>query len=96
MQGVSTRRTSVLSLKKECTNQQLLSLVGNLSFACPAVPIFLHCLIDLRMTAKHLHHCIQIFREAQLDIIWWQDFLPTWSGSSLIQDIHWTSSLQMH
>ena len=43
-------------------------LFGNLSFACPAGLIFLHRLIDLSMTVKHLHRFIQISREAQLDI----------------------------
>ena len=77
----------------------ILSLVRKLSFACKVVPaghIFLCCLLDLSMTVKHLHHHIQIFREAQLDIIWWQDFLPTWSGSSLILDTHWTTSPDIH
>ena len=48
------------------------------------------------MTVKHLHHHIRISREAQLDIICWQDFLPTWSGSSLILDTHWMTSPDMH
>ena len=62
----------------------------------PAGRIFLRHLIDLSMSVKYLHHHIWISREAQFDIIWWQDFLPTWSGSSLILDTHWTISPDMH
>ena len=73
-------------------------LIGKLSFACKVVPagrIFLRCLIDLSMTVKHLHHRIQISRDAQPDLVWWYDFLPSWSGSSLILDTHWTTSSDM-
>ena len=71
------------STQKKCTKRQLLSLIGKLSFACRVVPagrIFLRRLIDLSMTVERFHHHIRIFQEAQRDIIWWQDFLPTWSG----------------
>ena len=84
--------------RKKCTKRQL-SLVGKLSFACKVVHagrIFLHRLFDLSMSVKHLYHHIRISREARFDIIWWQDFLPTWSGSSLILDTHWTTSPDMH
>ena len=61
----------------------------------PAGHIFLHRLIDLNMTVEHFHH-IHISQEFQPDIIWWQDFLPTWSGSSLILNTHWTISPSMN
>ena len=48
------------------------------------------------MTVKYLHHHIRITWEAQLDLIWWQDFLPSWSGSSLILDTHWTTSSEIN
>ena len=84
---------------KKCTKRQLLSLIGKLSFACKVIPpgqIFLRHLLDLSMTAKHLHHHIRISHEAQLDILWWQDFLPSWPGSSLILETQWTTSSQMN
>ena len=87
------------STRKKCTKRQLLSLIGKLSFACKVVPagcIFLRCLIDLSMTVERFHHHIRISQEAQQDIIWWQDFLPTWSGSSLILNTHWTISPYMN
>ena len=83
---------------KKCTKRELLSLIGKLSFAWKVVPadrIFLRHLIDLSTTVKYLHHHIRITREAQL-LIWWQDFLPSWSGSSLILDTHWTPSSEMN
>ena len=85
--------------RKKCTKRQLLSLIGKLSFACKVVPagrIFLRRLLNLSMTAKHLHHHIRISHEAQLDILWWQDFLPSWPGSSLILETQWTTSSQMN
>ena len=72
---------------KKCIKRELLSLIGKLLFTCKVVPAgrsFLHRLIDLSMTVKHLHHHIRISRDAQLDLVWWYDFLPSWSGSSLI------------
>ena len=87
------------STRKKCTKCQLLSLIGKLSFVCKVVPtgrIFLRRLIDLSMTVERFHHHIRISQEAQLDIIWWQDFLPTWSGSSPILNTHWTISPSMN
>ena len=84
---------------KKCTKQQLLSLIGKLSFACKVVPagrIFLCRLVDLSMTVQRFHHHIRISQEARLDIIWWLDFLPTWPGSSLVLDTHWTSGPSMN
>ena len=87
------------STRKKCTKRQLLSLIGKLSFACKVVPagrIFLRRLIDLSITVKCPHHHIRISQEAQRDIIWLQDFLPTWSGSSLILNTHRTISPSMN
>jgi len=74
--------------------------IGKLSFVCKVVPagcIFLHHLIDLSMSVQHLHYRLSIILEAQRDLAWWQDFLPSWSGTSLILDTHWTphSSMQL-
>ena len=45
--------------KRKCTKHQLLSLVGQLSFACKVIPagrIFLRHLIDLSCTVSRMHH----------------------------------------
>ena len=62
-------------------------MIGKLSFAykvVPAGPIFLHRLIDLSCSVSKLHHHICITNEARLDLLWWSDFLPSWSGTSMI------------
>jgi len=87
-----------LSKKRKRTKRQLLSLIGKLSFACKVVPtgrIFLRRLIDLSMTVKHPHHRLPISVEAERDLAWWQDFLPSWSGTSFVLDTHWTLSSEM-
>ena len=106
MASISDERKSLMleelqsfTTRKKCTKRQLLSLIGKLSFACKVVPagrIFLRRLIDLSITVQRFHHHIRISQEARLDIIWWLDFLPTWPGSSLILDTHWTSSPSMN
>ena len=75
--------------KRSCTKQQLLSLIGKLSFICKVVRpgrIFLRRLIDLSMTVDKLHHHININVHALADIKWWIDFLPTWNKKSLIPE----------
>ena len=54
-----------------CTKQQLLSLIGKLSFACKVIPasrIFLRRLIDLSCTVSPLHHHIRLNQQACLDV----------------------------
>ena len=74
--------------RKKCIKQELLSLIGKLSFACKILPagrMFLRRLIDLSTTVKQLHRHIRLTTDARLDIRWWFDFLPQWSGKTLIQ-----------
>jgi len=47
------------------------------------------------MPVKYLHYHLPITPEAKQDLAWWEDFLPSWSGSSLILDTHWTPSSDM-
>ena len=85
-------------LIKKCTKHKLLSLIGKLSFACKVVPagrIFLHHLIDLSCSVAKFHHHIPITNEACLDLLLWSDFLPSWSGTSMILDTNWTLSSAM-
>ena len=75
--------------KRSCTKQQLLSLIGKLSFICKVVRpgrIFLRRLIDLGMSVKKLSHHININKEAQEDIKWWWEFLPARNRHSLIPE----------
>ena len=43
-----------------------------------------------------MHHHLRLTKEAWLDLQWWLDFLPHWSGKSLILNTHWTSIATMH
>ena len=80
---------------KKCTKRELLSLIGKLSFAAKVVQpdrIFLCRLIDSSTTVRELRHHISINREAQRDIEWWLEFLPTWNVQSIILEQNWTAS----
>ena len=75
--------------KKSCTKQQLLSLIGKLSFICKVVRpgrIFLRRLINLSMSVQKLHHHISINKQSLEDIKWWWEFLQTWNQRSLIPE----------
>ena len=81
--------------RDKCTQRELLSLIGKLSFCCKVLPagrIFLRRMIDLSNTVARLHHHISLTTEAYLDIRWWIDFLPSWSGTSLILNTRWIPS----
>ena len=78
--------------------QELLSLIGKLSFACKVVPsgrILLQRLIDLSTSVEKLHHHLALTHKAKLDLKWWLEFLPQWSGKSLILESHWTTNTSM-
>ena len=65
--------------RRKCTKQQLLSLIGKLSFACKVVPagrIFLRRMIDLSCSVSRIHHHIRLTKEVRLDMYWWVNFLP--------------------
>ena len=83
----------------KCTKQQLLSLIGKLSFACKVVPagrIFLCRMIDLSCSVSRIHHHIRLTKEAHLDMYWWLNFLPQWSGTSCILETKWTTTISMN
>ena len=85
--------------RRKCTKQQLLSLIGKLSFACKVVPagrIFLRRLIDLSCSVSRIHHHIRLTKEARLYMYWWFNFLPQWSGTSCILETEWTTTPSMN
>ena len=56
---------------RKCTKQQLLLLIGKLSFACKVVPagrIFLCRMIDLNCSVSRIHHHIRLTKEVRLDM----------------------------
>ena len=81
--------------RHKCCKRELLSLIGKLSFACKVVPagrIFLRRLIDKSTTVSWLRDRLRITQDVKADIQWWLDFLPTWTGVSLLLESDWTSS----
>jgi len=87
-----------ISRSRTCTKRALLSLIGKLAFACKVVPpgrIFLRRLIDLSTSVTRLHHHVTLNREAMADLYWWLDFLPSWPGTSLLLQSHWSLAPDM-
>ena len=67
------------------SKQELLSLIGTLSFAAKVVPAgrtFLRRAIDLSTSASQPHETISLDRGFRLDILWWLTFASPWSGKS--------------
>ena len=65
--------------RDKCTQRELLSLIGKLSFCYKVIPagrIFLCRMIDLSNTVSCLHHHIGLTTEANLDLQWWLDSFP--------------------
>ena len=48
--------------------------------------------VDLSSTVAHMHHRISLTTNARLYFQWWLEFLPRWSGISLILNNRWTPS----
>lgn len=87
-----------LSKDEKCTKRDLLSVIGKLSFACKVIPagrIFLRRLIDKSCSVFCLHHHVSLTKEANLNIYWWLNFLPQWSGTFRILQTQWTASPSM-
>ena len=76
--------------------QQLLSLIGKLSFICKVVRpgrIFLRRLIDLSTSVNKLHHHITMNKSVREDLKWWMEFLQSWNQTSIIpESFHITSA----
>ena len=74
--------------KKKAQKRDLLSFIGVLAFASKVVKpgrMFLRRLIDLSSSVTSLNFYVTFNAEARADIAWWQKFLPTWNGISIIQ-----------
>ena len=77
------------------SKQELLSLIGTLSFAAKVVPAgrtFLRRMIDLSTTAANLHDTISLSDDFRRDLDWWLAFATPWNGRSLFLSPRWTPS----
>jgi hypothetical protein len=84
--------------RRSCTKRQLLSLIGKLTFVSRVVRhgrTFVRRLIQLSKRAKYLHYKITLNSEARADISWWQNYLPTWNGISIIDNSKWLTNTEI-
>ena len=86
---------STWSTRTHCRKQELLSLIGTLSFAAKVVPAgstFLRRMIDTATTVPSLQDDIQLSESFRLDFEWWQAFATPWNGRSFFLRPGWTPS----
>ena len=53
-------------------------------------------MIYLSCSVSRIHHHIMLTKEVRLDIYWWVNFLPQWSGTSCILETKWTTTISMN
>ena len=73
--------------KKGCRKRELQSLLGHLQHAAIVVRpgrTFVRRLIELVSAFQKGTHCIRINESTRSDIIWWQVFMESWNGISLM------------
>ena len=78
------------SSRKSCTKRELLSLVGQLQHAgCVVRPgrTFLRRMISLSTIPKGLHHRVRLNVGFRSDLMWWNAFLESWNGKSMMSGI---------
>ena len=78
--------------KKWCTRKELESLVGKLNHACAVVThglTFLRRTINLLWDSKPHRRYIRLNKPCQLDLEWWNEFLPLWNGVSFFDLPEW-------
>ena len=73
------------SARTQCKKQELLSLIGTLSFSAKVVPAgrsFLRRMIDTSTTARTPQETISLPEAFKLHLAWWQAFATPWNGRS--------------
>ena len=73
--------------KKGCRKRELQSLLGHLQHAAIIVRpgrTFVRRLIELVSAFQKSTHCIRINESTRSDIVWWQVFMESWNGVSLM------------
>ena len=85
--------------KHTCHKQELLSLIGKVTFVSKAVRpgrIFTRRLIELSNKLKHLYLRTRFNKNALQDIQWLLDYLFQWNRTSVFYDANWTSNADLH
>ena len=73
--------------RKNCTQRELRSLIGQLQHACRVVKpgrSFLRRMIDLLTVGRAPHHHICLNVGFRSDLEWWATFLTQWNGVSIM------------
>lgn len=75
------------SLKKNCTRNELESLIGTMQHACKVIKpgrSFLRRAIALLSVAKQPYHHIRLTKDFRSDLMWWKVFAAGWNGTAII------------
>ena len=81
--------------KKFCVKKDLQSLVGKLQQACKVVRpgrTFLRRMFELLKGTSKKQHFIRLNASFRSDLMWWNLFLETWNGISMLEDPAWKSA----
>ena len=73
--------------KQRCTKMELLLIAGQPQHAAMVVwpgRMFLRHLFDLSATVSKPNHHVSLYKAAQSDLLWWNEFLTDWNGVSLV------------
>lgn len=84
------------SSKKFCTKTELQSLVGKLQFAARCIPagrLFTRRIINL---LRNCPYTITSDYDFFQDVLWWQEFLPKWNGTSSFLSPSWLYPSAIH
>ena len=89
--------------KEHASLKELQSFIGMLNFACSVVRpgrFYLRRLINhathVEFAAHSPNQQFMLTGALRADVSWWTDFLPTFSGHSLLYDAEWTESTKMY
>lgn len=80
--------------RRSARRRKLESIIGHLQFITRVVTVgkaFLGRLFAIAKTKLHPDAWVKIDLAARKDFQWWADFLPNWSGVSLLRDLAWVT-----
>ncbi len=81
--------------KSVASKQDIASIHGRLSFVVQVAKpgtIFLHWMVEEMQTVQGMDDRIFLSAKFLVEVHWWWDLLPEWSGVSLILDQQWTAN----
>ncbi|KAI8484268.1 hypothetical protein Bbelb_380530 [Branchiostoma belcheri] len=78
--------------KKKATRRELQSLIGKLVFVSSCVPpgrLFISRMLEALRSLRRNHHRLRLTRDFRLDLKWWQRFMDSYNGvSMMVPDIY--------